>query len=232
MSYWIQPYQYFLAQPTKKASYRDFSKNLENRITFERIEILTCLSALSLHPFAFQQKFFLKSDDANQSNQPTSQNPIKMDNFHKNCPIWLKFGMQVSYCPCPPLPLTITAPAHHYRPCPPILSLTPILFRFFKKMVSVPLCPILFIAKFRSNRILKMNIKCHELIKRRLFFDFMMKKIWSDSNSATQRKVCGTGPNFFSKLCCCSLCCNCSIWCRWMISAVWEANIQGCIHVM
>ena len=39
--------------------------------------------------------------------------------------------MQVSYCSCPPLPPIITAPAHHYRPCPPILSLTPILFRFF-----------------------------------------------------------------------------------------------------
>ena len=25
----------------------------------------------------------------------------------------------------------VTAPAHHYRPCPPIPSLTPILFRFF-----------------------------------------------------------------------------------------------------
>ena len=41
--------------------------------------------------------------------------------------------MQVSYRPCPllpPLP-TITAPVHHYYPCPPILSLTAILFRFF-----------------------------------------------------------------------------------------------------
>ena len=57
-----------------------------------------------MHPFAFQQKFFLKSDDANQPNQPTSRKPIKMDNFHKNCRIWLNFCMQVSYPPCPPLP--------------------------------------------------------------------------------------------------------------------------------
>ena len=124
MSYWIQPYQYFLAQPTKKASYRDFSKNLENRITFERIEILTCLSALSLHPFAFQQKISLKSDDANQPNQPTSRKLIKMDNFHKNFLIWLKFGMQVSYLPCPPLPPlpTVIAPAHPFCRWPQYLS--------------------------------------------------------------------------------------------------------------
>merc|ERR1719414_1098515 len=54
-----------------------------------------------------------------------------MDNFYKNCPIWLKLGMQVSYHPCPPLLPTITAPAHRYCPCPPIPSRTPILFRFF-----------------------------------------------------------------------------------------------------
>ena len=42
---------------------------------------------------------------------PTSRKLIKMDNFHKNCPIWLKFGMQVTYHPC------------HYRPCPPLLPL-------------------------------------------------------------------------------------------------------------
>ena len=44
--------------------------------------------------------------------------------------------MQVNYRPCPALPPTITAPAHHYRPCPPILSLTPILFRFFNDNFS------------------------------------------------------------------------------------------------
>ena len=124
-----------------------------------------------------------------------------MDIFYKNCPIWLKFSMQVSLipvyypekftwgrsiilpssptnlnldlkifqikqplspcfsvswsvchtlhcselpllplltitCPCSPLSPTITAPAHRYRPCPPILSLTPILFRFFTFVVT------------------------------------------------------------------------------------------------
>ena len=59
---------------------------------------------LILHPFASQREIFLKLDDANRPNQPTGQKPIKKDNFYKNCPIWLKFGMQVSHCPCPPLP--------------------------------------------------------------------------------------------------------------------------------
>ena len=75
---------------------------------------LDFLCMLILHPFASHREIFLKSDDANRPNQPTSQKPVKMDNFYKNCPIWLKFGMQVSYCPCPPLP----APAHYYRSCP------------------------------------------------------------------------------------------------------------------
>ena len=43
--------------------------------------------------------FFLKSDDTNRLNQPTSRKPIKMDNFYKNCPIWLRFGMQLSFTP-------------------------------------------------------------------------------------------------------------------------------------
>merc|ERR1719414_1273954 len=62
-----------------------------------------------------------------------------MDNFYKNCPIWLKLGMQVSYHPCPPLLPIITAPAHRYCPCPPIPSRTPILFRFFETGVSLSL---------------------------------------------------------------------------------------------
>ena len=93
--------------------------------------LLNFLCGLILYPFAFQRKVFWKLDDANQPNQPTSRKFIKMDNICKNCLIWLKFGMQVSYCLCLPLSPTIAAPAHHYRPCPPILSLTPILFRFF-----------------------------------------------------------------------------------------------------
>ena len=60
---------------------------------------LDFLCVLKWHPFTFPQEIFLKSDDANQPNQPTSQKPIKMDNFYKNCPIWLKFGMQVSFTP-------------------------------------------------------------------------------------------------------------------------------------
>ena len=45
--------------------------------------------------YAEQWEIFFISDDVNWPNQPTSQKPIKMDNFYKNCPIWLKFGMQV-----------------------------------------------------------------------------------------------------------------------------------------
>ena len=76
--------------------------------------LLNFLCGLILYPFAFQRKVFWKSDDANQPNQPTSQKPIKIDNFYKNCLIWLKLGMQVSHSPCSLLP----APAHHY--CPPL----------------------------------------------------------------------------------------------------------------
>ena len=65
--------------------------------------LLNFLCWLILYPFAFQRIAFWKSDDANQPNQPTSQKPIKMDNFYKNCPIWLKLGMQVSYRPPPPV---------------------------------------------------------------------------------------------------------------------------------
>ena len=60
---------------------------------------LDFLCMLILHPFASHREIFLKSDDANRPNQPTSQKPVKMDNFYKNCPIWLKFGMQVSLTP-------------------------------------------------------------------------------------------------------------------------------------
>ena len=49
--------------------------------------------------YALQLEIFLESDDANQPNQPTSRKPIKVDNFYKNCPIWLRFGMQVSFTP-------------------------------------------------------------------------------------------------------------------------------------
>ena len=76
--------------------------------------LLNFLCGLILYPFAFERKVFWKSDDANQPNQPTSQKPIKIDNFFKNCLIWLKLGMQVSHSPCSLLP----APAHHY--CPPL----------------------------------------------------------------------------------------------------------------
>ena len=47
----------------------------------------------------YSKKFFLKSDDANRPNQPTGRKRIEMDNFYKNCPIWLRFGMQVSFTP-------------------------------------------------------------------------------------------------------------------------------------
>ena len=30
---------------------------------------------------------FLKLDDANRPNQPTSQKPMKMDNFYTTCPV-------------------------------------------------------------------------------------------------------------------------------------------------
>ena len=30
---------------------------------------------------------------------PTSQKPLKVDNFYKNCPIWLRFGMKVRFTP-------------------------------------------------------------------------------------------------------------------------------------
>ena len=74
--------------------------------------LLNFLCGCILYPFAFQREVIWKSDDVNQPNQKT----IKMDNFYKNSPIWLKFGMQVNYCPCPPLPPlpTITAPAHPF----------------------------------------------------------------------------------------------------------------------
>ena len=34
---------------------------------------------------------------------PTSQNSIEKHNFCKNCPVWLKFGIKVSFTPqyCP-----------------------------------------------------------------------------------------------------------------------------------
>ena len=60
---------------------------------------LDFLCALIIHPLLLRENFFFKSDDANRPNQPTSQKPMKMDNFYKKCPIWLKFGMQVNYTP-------------------------------------------------------------------------------------------------------------------------------------
>ena len=69
----------------------------------------------------------------------------------------------------------------------------------FLKSGKCSTLPHFFIAKFRSNVILKMNKKRHELVERRLFFDFMMLKLWSDSNSKTQQKVCGTCPKFLTE---------------------------------
>ena len=37
------------------------------------------------------------TNKVSQPNQSTSQNSIKWDNFWKNCPILLKFGMQVRF---------------------------------------------------------------------------------------------------------------------------------------
>ena len=96
---------------------------------------LDFLFALILHPFASQREIFFKLDDANRPNQPTGRKPINKDNFYKNCPIWLKFGMQVSHCPCPPLPPlpTITAPAHPFRRWPQYFS---DFFQTLKKRIS------------------------------------------------------------------------------------------------
>ena len=90
-----------LAQPTKKASYRDFSKkNLKNGLLLNALRYQLGFRYTHLsYQYALQQELSLKSDDANRPNQPTSQKPIKMDNFYKNCPIWLRFGMQLSFTP-------------------------------------------------------------------------------------------------------------------------------------
>ena len=91
--------------------------------------LLNFLCGLILYPFAFQRIVFWKLDDANQPNQPTSQKPIKIDNFYKNCLIWLKLGMQVSHSPCSLLP----APAHHYcPPLPPLPTVTAPAHPFFR----------------------------------------------------------------------------------------------------
>ena len=49
---------------------------------------------LSIHPWIFS-KFWIFC----QPCQPTSKNSIKWDNFYKNCSIWLRFGMQISFTP-------------------------------------------------------------------------------------------------------------------------------------
>ena len=64
--------------------------------------LICCMRLSYVHPL-FRENFFWKSEGANQPNHPTSQNSLKWDKFFKNCPIWLKFGMQVSFSPqyCP-----------------------------------------------------------------------------------------------------------------------------------
>ena len=50
----------------------------------------------------------------------------------------------------------VTAPAHHYRPCPPIPSLTPILFRFFLFQDELPILDryLSFLPETVSNRVI------------------------------------------------------------------------------
>ena len=66
----------------------------DNFLMLRDIDLIFCMH---FHQSAFQRKIFQKSDDANWPNQPTSRNSNKWDNFYKNRPIWLKFGMQVSF---------------------------------------------------------------------------------------------------------------------------------------
>ena len=63
-----------LAQPTKKASYRDFSKKtykMDNFWTPWDIRLIFGAHTCQVD-MLYSQEFFLKSDDANRPNQPTS----------------------------------------------------------------------------------------------------------------------------------------------------------------
>ena len=102
LKYLIEPYQFFWPNQPKKRLIDIFQN--ANILTFgsgyfllaQRYQ-LDFFQIFTLCQHAVQPQIFLKSDNANQPDQPNSRKFFKMDNFCKNWPIWLKFGMQVSF---------------------------------------------------------------------------------------------------------------------------------------